>query len=119
MTIARVIARAVGGYAASKVVPGRANRNRYAGQLFAPTRARVVIDGQEVPTRTHDALHAGAFDVNLGGVIRIFPRAREPGVLHFQAGKSHRRGSSRIFRHWWPAVRSAVIGCATSAAERW
>lgn len=86
-TIARVIARAVGDYATSAVVPMRGNRPRSAGPLFAPTRARVVIDGKEVPTRTHNALHAGAFDVNLGGVIRIFPQAREPGVLHFQAGE--------------------------------
>jgi diacylglycerol kinase family enzyme len=106
VTIARVIARAVGGYAASKVVPGRANRNRYAGQLFAPTRARVVIDGQEVPTRTHDALHAGAFDVNLGGVIRIFPRAREPGVLHFQAGEI---SPARIIAHLPALVTGGAI----------
>ena len=32
-------------------------------------------------------MHAGAFDVNLGGVLRLFPRAREPGALHFQAGE--------------------------------
>jgi hypothetical protein len=75
-TIARVIACAVGEYAASRT-----------GELFTPTYACVVIDGEEVPTRVHNALHAGAFDVNLGGVIRIFPRAREPGVLHFQAGE--------------------------------
>jgi diacylglycerol kinase family enzyme len=87
VTIARVVARAVGSYAASKIAPGRAGRLNYAGHLFTPTHARVLIDGEEVPTRTHNALHAGAFDVNLGGVVRIFPRAREPGVLHFQAGE--------------------------------
>lgn len=75
-TIARVIAGAVGEYAVFR-----------AGDLFTPTHARVAIDDKEVPTRHHNALHAGAFDVNLGGVIRIFPRAREPGVLHFQAGE--------------------------------
>jgi diacylglycerol kinase family enzyme len=86
-TIARVIARAVGEYAVSGAMPRRDNRSRDAGRLFTPTHARVVIDGEEVPTRTHNALHAGAFDVNLAGVIRIFPRAHEPGVLHFQAGE--------------------------------
>jgi diacylglycerol kinase family enzyme len=87
VTIARVIVCAVGDYAVSRALPSHANKSRYAGRLFAPTYARVVIDGEEVPTRTHNALHAGAFDVNLGGVFRIFPRAREPGVLHFQAGE--------------------------------
>jgi diacylglycerol kinase family enzyme len=82
-TIIKVIARAIGGMAASAVRPGRATRP----DLFRPTRATVVIDGEEVPTRMHNALHAGAFDVNLGGVLRVFPRAREPGVLQFQAGE--------------------------------
>ena len=81
LTIARVIGRAVADYAASRL-----STRRPAGHLFTPTRARVVIDGQEVPTRTHNALHAGAFDVNLGGVLRVFPLARAAGVVHFQAG---------------------------------
>ncbi len=79
----RVIGRAVGDYATSRL----SRRPLPAGQLFTPTHARVVIDGDEVPTDTHNALHAGAFDVNLGGVLRIFPLAREPGALHFQAGE--------------------------------
>lgn len=86
-TIARVIARAIADYAAASLVPGRRGRPSVAARLFTPTPARVVIDGAELATRTHSALHAGAFDVNLGGVLRVFPRAREPGVLHFQAGE--------------------------------
>jgi diacylglycerol kinase family enzyme len=82
LTIARVIGRAVADYAGSRL----STRPRSAGYLFTPTDAHVVIDGQEVPTGAHNALHAGAFDVNLGGVLRIFPLAREPGALHFQAG---------------------------------
>jgi diacylglycerol kinase family enzyme len=84
---ARVIARAIGDYATSRVVPGRSKTSSYASHLFAPTHARVVIDGQEVPTRTHRLLHAGAIDFQIGGVIRLFPLAREPGALHFQAGE--------------------------------
>jgi diacylglycerol kinase family enzyme len=86
-TIARIVTRAIGGYVASSLAPGSSTTSTFASQLFAPTRARVVIDGKEVPTRAHNALHAGAFDVNLGGVFRFFPQAREPGVLHFQAGE--------------------------------
>ncbi len=81
VTMARVIGHAVADYAMSRVTSRQSTSD-----LFSPTHARVVIDGQEVPTRTHNALHAGAFDLNLGGVLRIFPQAREPGVLHFQAG---------------------------------
>lgn len=106
VTIARVIARAVGDYAVSKAMPRRENQPRYAAQLFTPTRARVVIDGEEIPTRTHNALHAGAFDVNLGGVLRIFPRAREPGVLHFQAGEI---APSKIIAHVPALVAGGAI----------
>ncbi len=81
--VIRVIAGTIGDMAASAVLPGRASRP----DIFRPTRAKVVIDGEEVPTRMHNALHAGAFDVNLGGVLRVFSQAREPGVLQFQAGE--------------------------------
>jgi diacylglycerol kinase family enzyme len=80
--IIKIIARTIGDMAAAAVYPGRSRPD-----LFRPTRAEVVIDGEEVPTRMHNALHAAAFDVNLGGVLRLFPQAREPGVLQFQAGE--------------------------------
>ncbi len=80
-TIVRIIARTVGSFAR-----GGLHESGYAAHLFRPTEARVVIDGRELPTVRHAALHAGAFDVNLGGVVRVFPQARAPGALHFQAG---------------------------------
>ncbi len=86
-TIVRVVARAISDYATSGLVSGRSIKPDGASHLFTPTRARVVIDGKELPTRIHNALHAGAFDVNLGGILRIFPLAREPGALHLQAGE--------------------------------
>jgi diacylglycerol kinase family enzyme len=82
LTIARVIGRAVADHTMALL----SAKPVAVSHLFTPTFARVVIDGQEVATHTHNALHAGAFDVNLGGVVRIFPLAREPGALHFQAG---------------------------------
>ncbi|MEI7714739.1 MAG: retinol dehydrogenase [Mycobacterium sp.] len=81
--IVKIIARAIADTAASAGCPGRVRRP----DLLRPTRARVVIDGAEVPTRMHTVLNAGSFDVNLGSVLRVFPQAREPGVLQFQAGE--------------------------------
>lgn len=81
-TIVRIIARTIAGFART----GLNDETSYAAHLFRPTVARVLIDGTEVPTERHAGLHAGAFDVNLGGVVRVFPQARERGVLHFQAG---------------------------------
>lgn len=87
LAVARVIGRTFGDYITSKVAPGRSKTPNYASVLFTPTRARVVIDGEEVPTRTHRFLHAGAIDLRIGGPLRLFPKASEPGVLHFQAGE--------------------------------
>jgi hypothetical protein len=76
-TIVKVVCRSV----ASLAVNGP-----YARAMFAPHRARVWIDGVEVDALEHRAIHAGAFDVNLGGVFRVFPLAREPGAIEFQVG---------------------------------
>ena len=59
---------------------------RYGREVFAPTRARVTIDGWTVPCESHGAIHAGSLDVSLAGVFRVFPLARMRGQLHFQAG---------------------------------
>ena len=58
----------------------------YGQELFRPTRARVTIDGQELAVTEHGALHAGSIDVNFKGMLRVFPLAKQSGVLHFQAG---------------------------------
>lgn len=104
--VVRVIARSFGDYITNKVVPGRSNRPNYASSLFAPTRARVVIDGEEVPTRTHRLLHAGAIDLHIGAGFRLFPKAAEPGALHFQAGNLR---PSRIIAQFPAAVRSGRL----------
>lgn len=85
--VVRVIAHSLRDYLTNKVVPHHADKPNYASSLFAPTQARVVIDGEEVPTRTHRLLHAGAIDLHIGGPFRLFPKASEPGALHFQAGE--------------------------------
>jgi diacylglycerol kinase family enzyme len=87
LAVVRVIARTFGDYITTKVAPSRSKTPNYASVLFTPTRARVVIDGEEVPTRTHRLLHAGAIDLRIGGPFRLFPKASEPGALHFQAGE--------------------------------
>lgn len=84
--VARTIARTFGDYLTTKVAPGRRSRSGYSSHLFTPSRARVVIDGEEVPTRTHRLLHAGAIDLRIGGPFRLFPKASAPGALQFQAG---------------------------------
>ena len=84
--IVGVVARAAPAHAALTLrLPAPAGLRR-AEQIFAKTPARVRVDGREVPAAAHGALHAGAFDVDLGGVFRVFPLAAAPGRLHFHAG---------------------------------
>ncbi len=83
MSIVSIVARAVASLAAG-AVSHRAGA--YAREIFRPFEGSVTIDGVLVPGHIHGGIHAGAFDVNLGGVVRVFPLAREPGVVQFQAG---------------------------------
>lgn len=85
--IVRVVARAVSSHLAGRAhLPLPDRMLRYGREVFRPTPARVVIDGRELECREHGAIHAGAFDITLAGVFRVFPLASERGALHFQAG---------------------------------
>ena len=90
-TIVRVITRGIASWAASQWPLSRLSMvpdgfRAYARDMFAPAQADVRIDGVQVPESAYTAIHAGSIDVDLGGVIRVFPLARESGHLHFQAG---------------------------------
>src|ERR1700739_1394480 len=102
--VVRVIARSFGDYITNKVV--RSSKPNYATSLFAPTQARVVIDGEEVPTRTHRFVHAGAIDLHIGAGFRLFPKAEKPGALHFQAGNMR---PSKIIASLPTALRSGRL----------
>ncbi|MCA9608462.1 MAG: hypothetical protein KC619_22815 [Myxococcales bacterium] len=83
-TIVRIIAKTVSEFALSRV--GAIRDASYSSHVFRPTHARVTIDGEVVDTEVHAGLHAGAIDVNFAGVLRVFPFARDRGVIHFHAG---------------------------------
>lgn len=84
-TIVRVIGKTIGQYALGKI--GVVKDTSYCDHVFRPTPARVTIDGELLRAREHASLNAGSIDVKLGGVLRVFPFARESGSLHFQAGE--------------------------------
>jgi diacylglycerol kinase family enzyme len=85
--ILNVVTRAIASHALGRLgAPAPERVLRYAREIFAPTPAHVTIDGQEIPCRAHGAIHAGSLDVSLAGLFKVFPLAREPGRLHFQAG---------------------------------
>jgi diacylglycerol kinase family enzyme len=85
--IVHIVARAVGSYFRERLPFARSrSADSFASRIFRPTEARVTIDAEVLPDRWHGAIHAGAFDLQLGGALRVFPLARTDGVLHFQAG---------------------------------
>lgn len=76
-TIVSVIARAVAGFPFGTA---------HAREMFRPQEAEVRIDGELVPSRVHSGLHVGAIDLDLGGVLKVFPLAKN-GSLHLHAGE--------------------------------
>ncbi len=85
--IAKIVSRAVSSHLSDHAgLPLSRDFLDYGRELFRPTRARVTIDGWELPVTEHGALHAGSIDVNFKGLLRVFPLAKQAGVLHFQAG---------------------------------
>lgn len=90
LAIAGVIGAAAGGALATTITP-RLQRfipdemRSYATDFFRPTRARVEVDGRELPFASFASMQVGSIDINLAGVVRCFRHAREGGVLHFQA----------------------------------
>ncbi len=86
-TIVSVVAKAAASHLAGRLpLPWPERVVDFGNEMFSPTRARVTIDGREHASTAHGAIHAGAFDVELGGVFKVFPLARADGRLHFQAG---------------------------------
>lgn len=85
--ILSVVTKAVASHVADRLrLPVSERVLGYGRTIFAPTRARVTIDDEQLACEEHGAIHAGSLDVSLGGVFRVFPLARDPGRLHFQAG---------------------------------
>ena len=67
-------------------VPLPVELRHYSDTVFEPLPADVWIDGEKLPMRDYRAINVGSIDLNLAGVFRIFPFAREGGVLHVMAG---------------------------------
>lgn len=64
-------------------VPG--GWREYAREILRPQRARVLVDGRELPGENWRALHVGAMFCDIGGVVKLFPLAGD-GLLHVMAG---------------------------------
>lgn len=85
-TVGRIIGSASLNTPGMHLVPLPEAMREYGGHVFEPMPLDVWIDGEAVPIHRYRALNVGSINVNLAGVFRLFGHAKEPGVLHVQAG---------------------------------
>jgi hypothetical protein len=89
--IVSVIAKTVGSYpmtlAPLRRLPGVPHTFRqYATEMFAPTHARVTLDGRVFPAERFTGINIASMSINLGNVLRYFRHAEVPGQLHAMVG---------------------------------
>jgi len=89
-TIVKVVASALASLPVARTplrhVPGLGQLGDYAAQMFRPTRARVTIDGMVLPGDEYSGLHVASMSINLGGVLKFFGKADEPGLMNALLG---------------------------------
>jgi diacylglycerol kinase family enzyme len=70
-----------------RALPGIPEELRtYARDLFRPTACKVSIDGEELPYREYSGINLSAMSLAYHGVLKLFPRADEPGRLQALVG---------------------------------
>jgi len=84
--VGKIVVSAASHFPVVRHVPLPVSLRYYADPIFEPMPLDVWIDGRLLPMRTYRAVNVGSIDINLAGVFRFFPVAREAGVLHVQAG---------------------------------
>jgi len=58
----------------------------YARDMFAPTRAKVTLDGMILPGEQFTGIHVASMSINLGNVLRFFGKADERGLMNALIG---------------------------------
>ncbi|MEO8704079.1 MAG: hypothetical protein ABI867_28770, partial [Kofleriaceae bacterium] len=58
----------------------------YAKEVFQPTPCTVTIDGMKLPGDAFTGVHVASMSINLGGVLRFFGKADQPGMMNALVG---------------------------------
>ena len=58
----------------------------YAKDVFNPTRCKVEMDGMVLPGDSFTGVHVASMSINLGGVLRFFGKADQPGLMNALVG---------------------------------
>jgi hypothetical protein len=91
-TIVSVITKTVASYPVAmsplRRMPGMPRLLRqYARDMFKPTQARLLMDGQALPYTQCTGIHVASMSINLAGVLKFFSQADVPGQLHAIVGE--------------------------------
>ena len=62
------------------------NLSTYAREVFAPTKCKVTLDGMVLPGTEFTGVHVASMSINLGGVLRFFGKADQPGLMNALVG---------------------------------
>ncbi len=90
-TIVKVVANTVASMPVAlsplRVLPGLPrNLRSYAADMFRPAHARVSVDGMVLPETRLAGVHIASMSINLGNVLRFFPKADTDGQLNALIG---------------------------------
>lgn len=85
-TVGRILGSASLSSPGIKFLPFSKRARDYGGHVFEPMPLNVWVDHELLPIKRYRALNVGSIDLNLAGVFRLFPHAKEQGVMHVQAG---------------------------------
>jgi hypothetical protein len=58
----------------------------YAREVFEPAHCKVTIDGMRLPGNQFTGVHLASMSINLGGVLRFFGKADQPGLMNAIVG---------------------------------
>jgi hypothetical protein len=58
----------------------------YAKEVFEPTPCKVMLDGMRLPGDKFTGVHVASMSINLGGVLRFFGKADQPGLMNALVG---------------------------------
>lgn len=90
-TIVKIMARTLASMPVAlsplRKIPGMpAVLSRFAREMFAPTMAKVVVDGMILPGEAFTGLHVASMSINLGGVVKFFGKADQQGLMNVIIG---------------------------------
>jgi len=90
-TIVKVVAKSLASIPVAltglRHVPGLpTGLKSYARDVFAPSAAKVTIDGMVLPMREFSGIHIASMSINIGNVFRFFGKGDAPGQMHALIG---------------------------------